>query len=92
MDIGVLLSDSFAYAQDALVGKWVRWAIFIILALPFSLIQFVVDPKKIMTGTTINWSAIPWGQIAILAGIGILLSFFISGYVCPGIPGRKTCA
>jgi hypothetical protein len=89
MDIGVLLSDSFAYAQDALVGKWVRWAIFIILALPFSLIQFVFDPKKIMTGTTINWSAIPWGRIAILAGFGIILSFFISGYVVRVYRGEK---
>jgi hypothetical protein len=54
MDIGALLSDSFTYSQEALVGKWTRWAIFIILALPFSLIRFVFDPKKIMTGTTIN--------------------------------------
>ena len=80
MDIGLLLSDSLAYAQEALVGKWARWAIFIILALPFSLIQFVFDPKKIMTGTSINWAAIPWGQIAILAIAGFILSFFISGY------------
>jgi hypothetical protein len=89
MDIGVLLSDSFAYAQEALVGKWARWAIFILLALPSSLIQFVFDPKTISTGTTINWGAIPWGRIAILAGIGILLSFFISGYVVRIYQGAK---
>ena len=81
MDIGALLSDSFTYSQEALVGKWTRWAIFIILALPFSLIRFVFDPKKIMTGTTINWGAIPWGRIAILVGIGFIFSFFISGYI-----------
>lgn len=81
MDIEPLLSDSFSYSQEALVGKWARWAIFILFALPFSLIQFVFDPKKIMTGTTINWSAIPWGQITILAVIGIILSFFLSGYM-----------
>jgi len=80
MDIGIVLSDSFAYAQEALVGKWARWAIFILLALPVSLIQFVFDPKKIMTGTSINWAAIPWGQIALLVIAGVLLSFFISGY------------
>jgi len=89
MDIGVVLSDSFAYAQDALVGKWARWAIFILLALPFSLIRFVFDPKTIMTGTTFNWGAIPWGQVAILAGMGILLSFFISGYVVRIYRGEK---
>jgi Protein of unknown function (DUF4013) len=80
MDIGALLSDSFTYAQEALVGKWTRWAIFVLFALPFSLIQFVFDPKKIMTGTTINWGAIPWGQVAALAALGFILSFFISGY------------
>jgi hypothetical protein len=81
MDIGALLTDSIAYAQEALVGKWTRWATFIILTLPFSLVQFVFDPKKISAGTKMNWNAVPWGQIAVLFGIGILLSFFISGYV-----------
>jgi hypothetical protein len=80
MDIGALLSDSFTYAQEALVGKWTRWAIFILFALPFSLIQFTFDPKTIVTGTEMNWGAIPWGQIALLAALGFILSFFISGY------------
>jgi hypothetical protein len=80
MDIGALLSDSFTYAQEALVGKWTRWAIFILFALPYSLIQFTFDPKTIITGTEVNWGAIPWGQIAVLAGLGCILSFFISGY------------
>jgi hypothetical protein len=80
MDIGALLSDSFTYAQEALVEKWTRWAIFILFALPFSLIRFTFDPKTIMTGTRMNWGAIPWGQIAVLAGLGFILSFFISGY------------
>jgi hypothetical protein len=81
MDLGALLTDSFTYAQEALVGKWTRWAIFILFALPVSLIQFVFDPKKIMKGTTINWGAIPWGQIAILVALGFILSFFIYGYI-----------
>jgi hypothetical protein len=80
MNIEAIVSDSFAYAQEALVGKWTRWGIFILLALPFSLIQFVFDPKTLSTGTKINWDAVPWGQIAVLFGIGILLSFFLSGY------------
>jgi len=80
MDIGALLSDSFTYAQEALVGKWTRWAIFILFALPYSLIQFTFDPKTIISGTEVNWGAIPWGQIAVLAGLGCILSFFISGY------------
>jgi hypothetical protein len=89
MDIGALLSDSFVYAQEALVGKWTRWGIFILFALPFSLIQFTFDPKTIMTGTTMNWGAIPWGQIAVLAGLGFILSFFISGYTVRIYRGAK---
>ena len=81
MDIGALLSDSFTYALEALVGKWTRWAIFILFALPFLLIQFTFDPKTLMTGTAMNWGAIPWGRIAVLAGLGFILSFIISGYV-----------
>jgi hypothetical protein len=89
MDIGALLSDSFTYAQEALIGKWTRWAIFILFALPFSLIQFTFDPKTIMTGTDMNWSAIPWGQIALLAGLGFILSFFLSGYTVRIYRGTK---
>jgi hypothetical protein len=89
MDIEPLLSDSFAYAQEALVGKWTRWAIFILLALPISLIQFVFDPKKISDGGKFNWEAIPWGQIAFLALLGILLSFFLSGYMVRIYRGTK---
>jgi hypothetical protein len=81
-DIGALLQDSIDYAQEALVGKWTRWATFILLALPFSLVQFLFDPKKISAaGTKMNWDAVPWGQVAILFGIGLLLSFFLSGYM-----------
>jgi hypothetical protein len=89
MDIGALLSDSFTYAQEALVGKWTRWAIFILFALPYSLIQFTFDPKTIITGTEVNWGAIPWGQIALLAGLGFILSFFISGYTVRIYRGTK---
>ena len=89
MDIGVLLTDSFTYAREALVGKWTRWAIFILFALPVSLIQFTFDPKTIMTGTEMNWGAIPWGQIALLAGLGFILSFFISGYTVRIYRGTK---
>ena len=80
MDIEAIVSDSFTYAKEALVGKWEMWAIFILLALPMSLIQFIFDPKTISTGTKMSWDAVPWGQIAVLAGIGVLLSFFLSGY------------
>jgi hypothetical protein len=80
MEIGELLTESVTYAKEALIGKWTRWAIFVLFALPFSLVQFVFDPKKFTTPTGIDWSAVPWGQVAVLAGIGFILSFFLSGY------------
>jgi len=36
-----------------------------------------------------NWGAIPWGWIALLAGLGFILSFFISGYVVRIYRGAK---
>ncbi|HXX55861.1 MAG TPA: DUF4013 domain-containing protein [Methanoregula sp.] len=81
MDYENLITDSLKYTQDALIGKWVRWAIFVIFALPFSLIQFLFDPKTISPGSRMDWAAIPWGQIALLAGAGLVLSFFLSGYL-----------
>lgn len=89
MDIEPLLSDSFAYAQEALVGKWTRWAIFILLALPFSLIQFLIDPAKIGHGENFNWAALPWAQVGFLILLGILLSFFLSGYTVRIYRGTK---
>jgi hypothetical protein len=89
MDIEPLLADSFAYAREALVGKWTRWAIFILLALPFSLIQFLFDPAKIGHGENFNWAAVPWAQVAFLILLGILLSFFLSGYTVRIYRGTK---
>jgi hypothetical protein len=89
MDIEPLLSDAFAYAQEALVGKWTRWAIFILLALPFALIQFVFDPRKITDGAKFNWEALPWAQVALLVLLGIIFSFFLSGYMVRIYRGTK---
>ncbi|PKL60648.1 MAG: hypothetical protein CVV33_01605 [Methanomicrobiales archaeon HGW-Methanomicrobiales-4] len=38
MGIGDNLSDSFGYAQEALVGKWMRWIVLIISTIIFPLI------------------------------------------------------
>ncbi len=84
MDYGAIVSDSIGYTRAALVGKWVTWLIFILCSLPFALIQFVVDPKKItavMIGGTINWELIPWPQLIVLCLAGILLMFVVSGYL-----------
>jgi len=89
MDYESLISDSLNYTQDALIGKWARWAIFVIFALPFSLIRFVLDPKALSYGSRVDWAALPWGQIALLTGAGLVLSFFLSGYVVRVYRGVK---
>lgn len=33
MDYGNLISRSFAYTKDALVGKWMQWVILVVLSL-----------------------------------------------------------
>jgi hypothetical protein len=38
MDFGKTISDSLAYAQDGLMGKWVKWVLLIICAIIFPLI------------------------------------------------------
>ena len=91
MDYGAIVSDSIGYTRAALVGRWVTWLIFILCSLPFALIQFVVDSKKItavMIGGTINWEVFPWPQLIVLCLAGILLMFVVSGYWSGSIAGQ----
>jgi hypothetical protein len=80
MNFEHLFNDAVEYTRDAFAGHWERLLIFVLLGLPFSLVRFVIDPGKIITGTTIHWELIPWGSIAALAIAGILASFLIGGY------------
>lgn len=91
MDYDVMVKDSLEYAKEALMGKWVRWITFIILALPFALMQFVFDPEKLINKTTgdLNWALIPWDQLAVLFIVGMLLGFFIAGYMVRVFRGVK---
>ena len=50
MGIGELLSDSFGYANEGLIGKWVRWIILIISSIIFPLIMGY--SLRVMKGTT----------------------------------------
>lgn len=91
MNYDVMVKDSLEYAKEALIGKWGRWITFIILALPFALMQFIFDPEKLMNKTTgaFNWELIPWGQLAVLFIIGTLFGFFIAGYIVRVFRGVK---
>lgn len=84
-----MVKDSFEYAKEALIGKWARWITFIILALPFALIQFVFDPETLVNKTTgdINWAMVPWDQIAVLVIIGTVLGIFLAGYTARVLRG-----
>ena len=50
MGIGELLSDSFGYANEGLIGKWMRWIILIISSIIFPLIMGY--SLRVMKGTT----------------------------------------
>lgn len=81
MEFEKLFNDGIGYTRETFVGHWVRWLIFILLGLPFTLFRFVMDPAKIITRTTVHWELIPWVSLAALAIAGILASFFVSGYM-----------
>lgn len=81
MDSGAAISDSIDYTRDAFMGKWPRWAIFVILSLPMALMPFILNLETISHSTNFQWDQVPWGQVAILLIAGTLLSFFLSGYV-----------
>jgi Protein of unknown function (DUF4013) len=89
MDFGNLFNDAIGYTRETFAGHWDRLLIFIILGLPFSLVQFVLDPGKLVTGATIHWELVPWGPLATLVLAGILASFFISGYMVRIYRGMK---
>ena len=91
MDYGAMLTDSFEYAKEALLGKWVRWILFIILGLPIALVKFTIIPDKIMDTATgvFHPELIPWDQILVLIGAGILFGFFIAGYMVRVYRGAK---
>jgi hypothetical protein len=76
-----MISQSIEYSKEALIGKWARWIIFVILGLPMALLPFVFDVDTIAKTTDFSWEQVPWGQVAALVIAGILLSFFLSGYV-----------
>lgn len=81
MDHSAAVSASIDYTKEALIGKWIRWLIFVILGLPMALLPFVFDFETLAKTTDFSWEQVPWGQVAALVITGILLSFFLSGYV-----------
>jgi len=70
MDYGTVISRSFEYTKDALVGKWVRWIILAILslvqALTLSLIPLLTGYSvRVLSGKTPAPEVDGWGKLFI---------------------------
>jgi len=80
MDYGALISESIDYTREALVGNWITPLIIILCYLPFTLVRFVCDPKKILADGTIHWELIPWPELLALTIAGFLLLIVLYGF------------
>lgn len=81
MNVGQFVVESAAFTRKTLLGKPSRWLIFILLGLPWMILLARAENQKIIEGTTVHWSQIPWGEAGLLIGAGFLCNFLISGYV-----------
>lgn len=68
MDYGTVISNSFEYTRDALVGKWMHWVILAVLALvqaiTFSLIPLLSGyVVRILSGKTPAPEVDEWGKL-----------------------------
>lgn len=81
MDHTAAVSESIEYAREALIGKWARWIIFVILGFPMALLPFVFDVNTIGVTENFSWDQVPWDQVGVIVLAGIILSFFLSGYI-----------
>jgi hypothetical protein len=90
MNFSQFFSESLAFTGATLVEKWSRWLIFILLNLPWLILPFVIDTKKITVGTSIHWELLLQLPVALLVTVGIILSFFLSGYNVRLLRGGST--
>lgn len=81
MDHTIAVTKSIEYTREALIGKWARWIIFVILGFPMALLPFVLNVNTIGATDSFSWEQIPWDQIGVIVLAGIILSFFLSGYI-----------
>lgn len=65
MDFGKIVGDSFAYAKEGLVGKWMKWIILIILSL--------LPAIPIMLGVIMGWISLIAAPVMIIPTIVITL-------------------
>ncbi len=81
MDVNHFLRESAAFTRATLFGRWSRWLILILLALPWLALSSLAGSLDLIEGTRIRWTLMPWGEAGGLILAGLLCYFLISGYV-----------
>jgi len=81
MDVGHYVEESFAFTRATLAGRWSRWLILILLALPWLALSSLAGSLDLVEGGRIHWALMPWREAGVLILAGLLCYFLISGYV-----------
>jgi Protein of unknown function (DUF4013) len=81
MDISNFVRESAGYTRATLAGNGTRWLIIVLLGLPWMLLSTLAESSRILEGTTIHWSRIPWNEAGLLIVTGLLCNFLLSGYI-----------
>ncbi len=91
MDIGNALSESFAYTQEGLVGKWMKWILLIILqilpSLPFIAWVILFIGSSMMSG--IPDMGMFFSGLAVAFIIALLLGAFYQGFLLRVLRAEK---
>jgi hypothetical protein len=75
MDYGNMIGESFAYAKDALVGKWMQWVLFLVATILLA-IPLMGYSLKVLRGEKPAPELADWGTL-IIDGIKYLIVSFI---------------
>jgi hypothetical protein len=82
MNFETMINDSVNFTRDTLLKNPIRWVIFVLLALPGGLLQFVLNIRDMTAGKTVfHWELVHWDQVAVLVILMLIGSFFLSGYL-----------
>ncbi|HVP95995.1 DUF4013 domain-containing protein [Methanoregula sp.] len=90
MDLGNALSESFAYAKEGLVGKWLKWVLLIVLEIlpSIPIIAWAVMFIGSMMNGTPDFPTVIGGFIIAFI-IAILLGAFYQGFLLKILRGEK---
>ncbi|MDD1687440.1 DUF4013 domain-containing protein [Methanoregula sp.] len=81
MDLSHFIRESAAFTRETLTGRWSRWLILVLLALPWLALSSLAGSLNLIESNRIHWALMPWGEAGLLIALGLLCYFLISGYV-----------